>query len=380
DAALDALEVEARREGRPRLAAAARRLREERRAARAAGLVVEEPPELPSQEAPRLVTPPISPETQAQLGEALALAQAAQTEDDALLRELGAMVEAELLGMLEASPLKLGLNGGGEAPAPSGLRPTAPTGVKTPAPPGQEGSGQDPSIGEAAERAGYRENEMGSSEHELDHSLEASFEQMMKERAAQLAKDLNDAMAEAQRQEEAERAAESRRKDDVNTNDPGELSAETRPDDGSIAPLVESEKSAAEVAAEAFAAQGETPDEAPTLTTSGGGEGQVKGGGGGADGGSGESSRGAEALAKAPGDAERVSARFSMGALSQEERAELFGLVADKSVVTQGGDGAMDERFEGYFEEAERALAEEELPPLMEGLVRAYFLGLKETP
>lgn len=383
EAALDALEVKARREGRPLLAAAARRLKEERRAARAAGLVVDEPPapEAPPQVSPRPLTPPMSPETKAQLDEALALAQTAQTQDDALLRELGAMVEAELLGMLKASPLKLGLNGGGgEAPEASGLRPAAPMGATTPTPPGQQGSGQDPSISEAAERAGYQKNQMGSVEHERDHLLESSFEQMMKERAAELAKSLKDAMGEAQQKNEAERAAESRRKDDANTTEPGELSAETRPDDGSVAPLVEAEKSAAETAAEAFAAAGELPDEAPAMTTSGDGEGAVKGGGGGADGGRGESGQGAEAPETAPGEAERVSARFSMGALSQEERAAIFGLVADKSVVTQGGDGAMDERFDGYFEEAERALAEEELPPLMEGLVRAYFLGLKETP
>ncbi|MEY3213707.1 MAG: hypothetical protein RIT28_4188, partial [Pseudomonadota bacterium] len=382
EAALDALEVKARREGRPLLAAAARRLKEERRAAQAAGLQVDDPPtpETPPQVSPRPNPPPMSPETKAQLDEALALAQTAQTQDDALLRELGAMVEAEILGMLEASPLKLGLNGGGgEAPEASGLRPTAPAGQKTPTPPGQEGSGQDPSLSEAAERAGFRENEMGSVEHERDHLMESSFEEMMKERAEQLARDLNDAMGEAKQANEAERSAEARRKDDANTNDPGELSAETRPDDGSVAPLIEAEKSAAEVAAEAFASAGEAPDEAPTMTASGDGDGKVMGGGG-ADGGAGASSQGAEAPATAPGETERVSARFSMGALSQEERAAIFGLVADKSVVTQGGDDALDERFDGYFEEAERALDEEELPPLMEGLVRAYFLGLKETP
>ena len=381
EAALDELEVKARREGRPLLAAAARRLKEERRAAREAGLLLDEPPtpEAPPQVSARPNPPPMSPETKAQLDEALALAQTAQTQDDALLRELGAMIEAEILGMLKASPLKLGLNGGGgEAPEPSGLQPTAPTGQARP--PGQEGSGQDPSLGEAAERAGFQKNQMGSVEHEKDHLLEASFEQRMKERAAELAKSLNDAMGEAKQANEAERAAETRRKDDVNTNDPDELSAETRPDDGSVAPLVEAEKSAAEVAAEAFAAVGEAPDEAPTMTASGDGEGAVKGGGGGADGGAGESNRGASTPETAPGEAERVSARFSMGALSQEERAAIFGLVADKSVVTQGGGEALDERFDGYFEEAERALAEEELPPLMEGLVRAYFLGLKETP
>ena len=387
EVALDQLEVSARREGRPLLAAAARRLKEERRAAREAGLLPRDPQaaEAPPQVSPRPIEPPLSPETKAQLNEALALAQTAQTQDDALLRELGALVEAEIMGMLEASPLKLGLNGGGgEAPAASGLRPTAPMGPSTPTPPGQQGSGQDPSIGEAAERAGYRENEMGSTEHEKDHTLEASFEQMMKERAAELAKSLNDAIGEAEKKGKAEREAKSRSAS-ASGEAPTKTTDQSAPEEGvetmsAGGPLAEAEKSAAQVAAEAFASAGAAPDQVPALTASGDGEGKVLGGGGGADGASGESSRGPGAPETTPGETERVSARFSMGALSQEERAAIFGLVADKSVVTQGGGEALDERFDGYFEEAERALAEEELPPLMEGLVRAYFLGLKETP
>ena len=108
-----------------------------------------------------------------------------------------------------------------------------------------------------------------------------------------------------------------------------------------------------------------------------GGQGKRMEGGGGAGGPSGDPNEGVGELGQAGGDLEQLQGGFGPGNLSDEQRQQVLQAVEGKAVQTGPGSD-FDEAWTGYFDEVDRALVEEDMPPLMQNMVAAYFAGLKE--
>jgi hypothetical protein len=80
----------------------------------------------------------------------------------------------------------------------------------------------------------------------------------------------------------------------------------------------------------------------------------------------------------AQGSTTQVQGKLTPGNLEGEQREAVLDGVASRSVETGAGD-QFDDAWGGYFEEVDRTLEEEDLPPQMQGMVRAYFAGLQES-
>lgn len=108
-----------------------------------------------------------------------------------------------------------------------------------------------------------------------------------------------------------------------------------------------------------------------------GGQGKQMAGGGGTGGPSGAPNEGVDPLGEAGGDLEQLQGGFGPGNLSGEQRQQVLEAIEGKSVQTGPGSDFND-AWTGYFDEVDRALVEEDMPPLMQNMVAAYFAGLKE--
>ncbi len=77
------------------------------------------------------------------------------------------------------------------------------------------------------------------------------------------------------------------------------------------------------------------------------------------------------------GQLEQLQGGLGPGNMSEQQRAQVLQGINEKAIQTGPGSD-FDEVWSGYFDEVERALSEEDMPPMMQSAVVAYFSGLKE--
>ncbi|MCB9759632.1 MAG: hypothetical protein H6739_07300 [Alphaproteobacteria bacterium] len=229
-----------------------------------------------------------------------------------------------------------------------------------------------------AEAAGMRENEMGDSGHELVHALQQSYKDFLKEYAEAMRDELLNAMKDATQPPGADDAG-SEGGLDMNSNF-GDNSGDAKPktdmsDDANLAVRKGGSQQAA-----AMMATNLQPPEGNKLGDGVSGQGG-KTSAGGRGGGSGQGGEGDPENQVDPdageGESEQLTGQFSPGSMDRSEQEAMFQQVSAMAMASGAGSD-FGASWSGYFEEVERALVEEDLPPMMEGMVRAYFAGLKE--
>ena len=393
---LDEIEAEARRKGQTELVEVVRTLRERVRQVEAQqtgpeAIVENRPAEMPRPPE----APPPAPEqdpnlpeefdTPEEFREALEAAQTAMASDDELLREFGAEVEQRLyeitafqeLGQdlmgetlraqdeammfedAKSSPMTRFGEGTNDALTDMGARvPQAAV---------------DPTDVETA--AGYRENQMADPEHDLMHGLQETYKEFLEAYANAMRDELLEAISEQAQ------APTSTERDEGNINLGGDFGGKGGAEKENIAGDANLEVRDAKQAGGARLA---SLDSDQTKQVRGGnietpGTSSKTGGAGGGLSGSGEGTdkKHEGETGDAGGETERVEGEFGPGNLSDRQRDELHLAMAGKSVATGPG-SEFDSAFEGYFDEVERALIEEDLPPMMQLVVVAYFNGLRE--
>ncbi len=393
---LDEIEAEARRKGQTELVESVRLLRErvkqvEARQAGPEALVENRPVEMPRPPDPPPSSPDQDPnlpeefETPEEFREALEAAHTAMASDDELLREFGAQVEQRLYEITAFQELGQDLMGETlraneqammfeEAPSSSMTRFGDGTnevltdmGARVPQ------AAVDPT--DVQTGAGYRENQMEDPEHDLMHGLQQTYKDFLEAYANAMRDELLEAISEQAQ------APTSTERDEGNVNLGGDFGGEGGAEKENISGDANLEVRDAKQAGGARLA---SLDSDQTKQVRGGnietpGTSSKTGGAGGGLSGSGEGTDKEHEgeTGDAGGEAEQVEGEFGPGNLSDRQREELHLAMAGKSVATGPG-SEFDSAFEGYFDEVERALIEEDLPPMMQLVVVAYFNGLQE--
>ena len=398
---LDAIEADARRKGQTELVEAVRQLRERvqrvKAAQQAAPEAVVEQRAAPSQSAPDAPPPPQTPEpagelpddfdTPEEFQQALEAAHTAMASDDEMLRQFGEEVERQLYEITAFQELGQDLMGETlRANQEMNRFEEAEFSSMTRFGDGATSALNEQAGGRFAEAAvdptdlqtssGYRENEMDDPQHDLMHGLQETYKEFL------------EAYANAMRDELMEAIHEDAQAPSSTANDDGNLSmGEDIGGKGGAQKDNISGDANLEVrdAKESGGARLASLDSEHTKQVSGGnietpGTSTKKGGKGGGLSGSGEGTDkdhvGEDG--EAGGGTERVEGEFGPGNLTDRERDTLHQAMAGKSVATGPG-SEFDSSFTGYFDEVERALIEEDMPPMMQSVVVAYFNGLQKA-
>lgn len=207
--------------------------------------------------------------------------------------------------------------------------------------------------------------DVGTEAHETKANLMQSYRDFMKEYSEALRDELIKAIQEAADpdawKEQGEDAEEGEKGSGPSM--PGgpppdkqdaQQSAQLRPSGGEVP------EGAQAMAAPADAAGGKPSGRGQASTGGGDSAGRRTGGG-----------------AQAAGELAQVQGKLEPGNLGDEQREAVLDGVSSRSVQTGPGQ-EFDQAWGGYFDEVEATLSEEDIPPQMEGMVRAYFAGLQE--
>lgn len=208
-------------------------------------------------------------------------------------------------------------------------------------------------------------NDLGTEAHETKANLMQSYRDFMKEYSEALRDELLKAIQESADPDAWKKVEEG----EENEGDGKGPSAPGGPDpqgEGEMRTELRKSNAEAPEGAQAMNAPSDATGGKPT------GRGQASTGGdagGGRSVGPGSSSE---------GGLSQVQGKLTPGNLEGEQRDAVLDGVASRSVETGAGD-EFDEAWGGYFEEVDRTLEEEDLPPQMQGMVRAYFDGLQQA-
>lgn len=208
-------------------------------------------------------------------------------------------------------------------------------------------------------------NDLGTEAHEAKANLMQSYRDFMKEYSEALRDELLKAIQESADPDAWKKVEEG----EENEGDGKGPSAPGGPDpqgEGEMRTELRKSNAEAPEGAQAMNAPADATGGKPT------GRGQASTGGdagGGRSVGPGSSSE---------GGLSQVQGKLTPGNLEGEQRDAVLDGVASRSVETGAGD-EFDDAWGGYFEEVDRTLEEEDLPPQMQGMVRAYFDGLQQA-
>ena len=398
-ATLDEIEADARRKGQTELVQAVRQLRERVQEVEAAqqeapeAMVEQRPAPRDTPEAPPPPTPDVPDpdlpddfDTPEEFQQALEAAQVAMASDDEMLRQFGEEVEQRLYEITAFQEFGQDLMGETlrhneemhmfeEAEYSSMTR----FGDGMNEALNQEAGGRfseaavDPT--DIQTGAGYRENEMADPQHDLMHGLQQTYKEFLEAYANAMRDELMEAI------HEDAQAPTSTQRDQGNLSMGDDLGGK-----GGAEKKEVSSKANMEVrdVKESGAARLASLDSDHTKQVKGGnietpGTSTRKGGAGGGLSGSGEGTdKDHDTRTQEIGaETEQVQGEFGPGNLDDRQRDMLHQAMAGKSVATGPG-SEFDSSFSGYFDEVEQALIEEDLPPMMQNVVVAYFNGLQQ--
>ena len=382
-AQLDAIEADARRKGQVELVEAVQDLRERVKAVRDASEAG--PPEelIQKDEAPPEIVvppppPPVEPEAElpaefaSQEAYDRALDEARQTmlSDDEILAEFAGEIEDRLMEIAEFQDLgnqmfaetlraneMASLSGGSMDMDLGGALDRGSSQSMNRA---MEQVGQDaPGPVDPASTSGMRDlEETASQEHELGQALQQSYQDFLK------------AYADALRDELVEAIEEQHETADRGRDEGGDMSSQPTTGGGEKQDKIgQANLQIREQDSPATAARmGDIPDGGgkPLNMTGAGGGGEPEGG-----------REGVSEEGQAGGAMDQLEGGFGPGNLSAEQRQQVLTEMSGKAVQTGPG-SEFDDTWGGYFDEAERALVEDDMPPMMKGMVAAYFAGLQQ--
>lgn len=386
---LDTIEADARRKGQVELVEAVRELRARVQAVQAASasapaepVARHEPPPEPPQPPPE---PELEPEeelpqefnSQASYEQALDQAHEGMLADEELMAEFSSQIQERLMEVTEleqmgndllgATLTNVELSGANDFGSFDGTAPSGRQQMQTQAnnalPEQFAQNIQDPVA--SADRQNLEDS--FSESHELALGLQKTYQDFLEAYADALRDEFAEALDEAAKRESQKGG--SRQLD--NTGDGGFESEE-------MADGRDTEYKSDGSARANFAPRDD--DEGPGgnfQMAQLGGSGKRMEGGGGTGGPSGSPNEGAQPLGEAGGDLEQLQGDFGPGNLNDAQRQQVLEAIEGKSVQTGPGSD-FDDAWTGYFDEADRALVEEDLPPMMQTMVAAYFDGLKE--
>ncbi|MCP4810664.1 MAG: hypothetical protein GY884_35465 [Proteobacteria bacterium] len=380
---LDAIEADARRKGQVELVEAVQDLRERVKAVREASVAspVEELARHEEPPAPLVVPPPPPPtepeaDIPAEFGsqdayeKALDDARETMLSDDEMLAEFAGEIESRLMDIaqmetlgnqlfaetLRANEMSSFSGGSMEMDLGGSVSGTSQTMNQ-----GMEQVGQDvPGPVDPAANSGMRDLEdTVSQEHELAQGLQQSYQDFLK------------AYADALRDELVEAISESEETSDQERNEGGDMSSQPTTGGG------EQKEDATRMANLQIREQDSPATTARMADLPDGGGKPLNMTGSGA-GGEPEGKEGVSQTGEAGGELEQLEGGFGPGNLSGEQRSQVLQQMSGKAMQTGPG-SEFDDTWGGYFDEADRALVEDDMPPMMKGMVAAYFAGLKET-
>lgn len=204
--------------------------------------------------------------------------------------------------------------------------------------------------------------DVGTEQHELAAAIKQSYQDFLKEYAETMREELSKALTEM-----AEQGTLPGEETDTPGDGPSISGGE--PPDG--------QKADGSAQARIRPGSGEPAEGSEAMAASADAQGNGTGRGAGSRGGSEAPRQDGAQAGVVEGGVQRLDGQFGPGSMPPEQEDALFEGVAERSMVTGPG-SEFDDQWDGYFAEAERTLDEEELPPEMEQLVRAYLQGLKE--
>lgn len=398
---LDAIEAEARRKGQTELVEAVRALRERVRQVEAAqtgapdALVETRPvqppkaPDGPPPPAPKEPDPELPDDfrTPEAYQQALEAAHTAMASDDELLREFGAEVEARLYEITAFQELGQDLMGETlraneegmmfeEAQFSSMTRfgENSTNALNNEVGGRFQSAAVDPTDVQTA--GGYRENQMEDEQHDLMHGLQQTYKEFLEAYANAMRDELMEAIHEdAQAESSTQRDKGNLEMGDIDAGGEGGAQKENISGDADMQVRDSKDPGSARLASidseHSKQVKGGNVETPGTSSKKGGAGGGLSGSGEGTD----KEHEGQQEDVQ--GETERVEGEFGPGNLDDRQREDLHMAMSGKSVATGPG-SEFDSSFEGYFDEVERALIEEDLPPMMQSVVVAYFNGLQK--
>lgn len=223
--------------------------------------------------------------------------------------------------------------------------------------------------------AGMQRNDMDKASHERTHALQQSYHDFLKAYAESMREELLNAMKDVTEKQQEGGSSGGSEGMDLSSNfaQAGKKSAGESQQPTNLA----EREGGAEQATATLAKLGEKGHPTKSgMSGAGSGESTEAGGKGAGTGASGEGEQ-VGAPEAAAGDTEQLTGQFNPGTLDRDEQIAALSRVSELAAATGSG-SEFDDAWNGYFDEVERTLVEEDLPPMMEGMVRAYFAGLRE--
>ncbi len=390
-AQLDTIESDARRKGQVELVEAVQELRARVQAVQAASETRRTEPVARHEPPPPPVTPPAPPppepeeelppefNSQAAYDEALDEAREGMLSDDQLLAEFSAQIESRLMevtaleqmgnDLLGATLSGVEMSGQGSYPEFDGTAPLGQERSMNQASSMLPEQFQQNTVDPVSTSGMQNLEESFSESHELAQGLQKTYQDFLEAYADALRDELVDALEEAQESQRLAEGEGSRHLDNTGTGnfESGQHTADSPTqqksdgtDNANFAPRDDMEGAVQSMQLADLAGKGKRME-----------------GGGGTGGPSGTPNEGAGELGEAGGDLEQLQGGFGPGNLTDEQRQQVLEAVEGKAIQTGPGSD-FDDAWTGYFDEVDRALFEEDMPPLMQNMVAAYFAGLKE--